>query len=106
MMRKFLLGMAAIVATTTNAGAQDANHGRQLFMLDGCYECHGTVGQGGAAGPRIAPAALTADAIARYIRNPAGVMPPYSPLVISDSDIADIHAYLATIKKPAVKLPQ
>ena len=106
MMRNLLLGFAGIVAAAQGAAAQDANHGRQLFMLDGCYECHGMVGQGSPAGPRLAPVAITAAAIIRYIRNPPGVMPPYSPLVISDSDIADIHAYLATIKKPTVKIPE
>jgi ubiquinol-cytochrome c reductase cytochrome c subunit len=92
-------GLAAAVQ------AQDAAHGRQLFMADGCFECHGTVGQGAATGPRLAPDPLPADAIARYIRNPAGQMPPYSPKVLSDKDIADIRAYLASIRKPDVKLP-
>lgn len=106
MMRKMFFGIVGIVAAAPGASAQDADHGRQIFMQDGCYECHGMVGQGSPSGPRLAPVALTADAIIRYIRNPPGVMPPYSPRVISNSDIADIHAYLATIKKPTVKLPE
>jgi len=28
---------------------------RTLFMTYGCFQCHGTVGQGGNAGPRLAP---------------------------------------------------
>ena len=77
----------------------DAAHGKKLFMADGCYECHGTVGQGG-VGLRLAPGPLPAAAIAAYIRNPTGEMPPYTSKVVSDNDITDIHAYLASMPKP------
>eukprot|EP01037_Dinobryon_pediforme_P012948 gene12948-13049_t len=71
-------------------------------MADGCYECHGTVGQGG-PGLRLAPSPLPAQVIGYYIRNPTGEMPPYTSKVVSDSDIRDIHAYLASIpKSPAL----
>ncbi len=77
----------------------DAAHGKQLFIADGCFECHGTVGQGG-VGYRLAPGPLPVGAIAAYIRNPAGEMPPYTSKVVSDKDIGDIHAYLASVPKP------
>lgn len=77
----------------------DATHGHALFLADGCYECHGTVGQGGPGG-RVAPKPLPAEAIATYIRNPTGEMPPFTTKVASDADIRDIHAYLATIPEP------
>ncbi len=39
----------------------------------------------------------------KYVRNPTGAMPPYTNQV-SDADIADIRAYLATVPAPpAVK---
>ena len=39
----------------------------------------------------------------KYVRNPTGTMPPYTNQV-SDSDIGDIRAYLASIPAPpAVK---
>jgi mono/diheme cytochrome c family protein len=88
------LGAAAVAQPTGNAA-----HGQRLFMADGCYECHGTVGQGG-AGPRLAPDPLPADAIASYIRKPANVMPPYVEKVLSDQGVRDIQAYLASIKPP------
>jgi ubiquinol-cytochrome c reductase cytochrome c subunit len=93
---------AAQKATTPASGSQagDIERGRKLFMADGCYECHGTVGQGGFAGPRLAPNPLPADAIAQYIRNPKGVMPPYIAKVVSDRDVADLRAYLASIPPP------
>jgi mono/diheme cytochrome c family protein len=78
----------------------DAQAGHALFLKDGCRECHGTVGQGGSAGPRIAPNPLPAAAIEAYIRSPAGRMPPYGKKVLSHGDIVKIHAYLASIKPP------
>jgi mono/diheme cytochrome c family protein len=69
-------------------------------MADGCYQCHGTVGQGGFAGPRIAPNQMPAIAVIAYIRHPAGVMPPQSARMVPDADVADIVAYLDSIKPP------
>ncbi|HTH95833.1 MAG TPA: cytochrome c [Stellaceae bacterium] len=102
---KFLLAAiipaaAATLAMSAPAQAADADHGKTLFMKDGCFECHGTVGQGGAAGPALAPKTPTAEGIAKYIRNPRGAMPPYVQSVVSDADIADIQAYLSSVPKP------
>jgi mono/diheme cytochrome c family protein len=101
-----LLGAAALLGLgVTGANAQqaqnggDAAHGKKLFMTVGCYQCHGTVGQGG-PGVRLAPNPLPVATIIAYIRNPAGEMPPYGSKVLSDKDVVDIHAYLATIKPP------
>ena len=75
--------------------AGDAAKGKELYLKNGCYECHGTVGQGG-TGPRIAP---RTGSLA-YIRRPAGQMPPYTPKVMPDADVADVLAYLMTIPVP------
>jgi len=48
----------------------------------------------------MAPKPLPADAIAGYIRDPSGEMPPYTSKVVSDADVRDIYAYLATIPEP------
>lgn len=84
---------------TDDPAAGDAARGQRLYLADGCYECHGTVGQGGAA-PRIAPGPLPASVIALYIRKPANVMPPYAQTVVGDQDVRDIQAYLASIPRP------
>ena len=44
--------------------------------------------------------ALPVEAIAAYIRRPAGEMPPYNAQVVTDADVADIQAYLARIPAP------
>lgn len=93
------LGAAPALAQPAAPSGGDAGHGHALFLADGCYECHGTVGQGG-PGPRMAPNPLPAEAIVGYIRDPSGEMPPYTSKVVSDADVRDIQAYLATVPEP------
>ncbi|MGD1073945.1 MAG: cytochrome c [Bryobacteraceae bacterium] len=88
-------GMFAATFSFAQAPAGDAAKGKVLFMKNGCYECHGTVGQGG-TGPRIAPR----TASLAYVRKPAGGMPPYTPKVMPDAELADVLAYIMTIPAP------
>ena len=98
-MKRIILTLlfTAVFAGSLLAQAQegDAAKGRALYVKNGCYECHGTVGQGG-TGPRIAPRAASLA----YVRKPAGQMPPYTPKVMPDADLADVLAYLKTIPAP------
>ncbi len=90
-------GFAVLAAGA--ALAQDANNGNQLFQSKGCWTCHGTMGQG-ARGPAIAPEELPFEAFAAYVRQPALEMPPYREPVLSDAELADIYAYIASIPEP------
>ena len=84
------------------AGGNTAN-GRAVFLKQGCFRCHGTDGQGG-AGPKLAPNTIAAAALVAYVRKPTGQMPPYAAKFVSDSDLNDVRAYLATVPAPpAVK---
>ena len=89
--------------------AGNAQNGDRIYTRDGCYECHGRVGQGSqsTAAPRIGPPALTIDAFARYIHAPTGNMPPYTGKVVSDQDVADIYAFLKSVPPalPAKDIP-
>ena len=79
----------------------NSENGKQLFVKDGCYECHGREGQGSSmSGPRIAPDPVPYDVLLNYVRKPKGEMPPYTAKVISDKDLADIYAYLQSRKEP------
>jgi mono/diheme cytochrome c family protein len=100
-----VLAIAAAFSDSSRAQeAPNAENGKRLFLKNGCYECHGTVGQGG-TGPRLAPRPLAAPALTAYVRKPANGMPPYSAKVMTDSEVADIRAYLATIPEPPKNLP-
>ena len=57
----------------------------------------GAVGQGGAAGKTLAPKPMAFEAFNVFVRNSNGSMPPYPKEILSDADLADIHAYLQSI---------
>ena len=96
----FGLTMVWVLIKPMNAQTGDAARGKQLFVAYGCYQCHGREGQGGAAGARIAPKPLALKVMIAYVRHPAGQMPPVTAKVVSDADLADIHAFLETIPEP------
>jgi mono/diheme cytochrome c family protein len=86
---------------SSNVPAGNAENGKQLFVKNGCYECHGREGQGSTmTGPRIAPDPLPFEVIQNYIRKPSGEMPPYTAKVLPDKDLADIYAFLQSRKEP------
>lgn len=86
-------------ATSEKAPVGNVQNGKQLYVADGCYECHGRAAQGG-VGPRLGPRPIPLAALTSYIRQPAGEMPPYTAKVLSDAEAADIHAFLQSIAEP------
>ncbi len=78
--------------------AGSATAGKVAFMRDGCYECHGTVGEGNyGAGPAIAPHPIPYANFVAYIRAPRGEMPPFDVHVLPETDAENIFAYLTSI---------
>ena len=103
-LERFLILLAFCIAALpmrAQKAAGNAENGKRLFSAYGCYECHGRVAQGGAAGPRLGPQVIPLPAFLGYVRHPGGAMPPYTPKVISDADLTDIHAYIKTMPRPA-----
>ena len=91
---------ALVLASSSLLLGQDAATGKKLFSKYGCYECHGTQGQGTTAGARLAPKPVPLAALIAYVRRPGGQMPPYTNKVVSDAELADIRAYLASLPDP------
>jgi ubiquinol-cytochrome c reductase cytochrome c subunit len=87
-------------AWSSVAIAASADQGKTAFMRAGCWQCHGTVGQGGVAGPRLAPDPIPSEAFSAFVRSSSRQMPPYHEDVLSNADLADIHAYLQSVPKP------
>jgi len=94
------LAAALSLACAIPLPAQDAASGKKLFVKYGCYQCHGTQGQGTTAGARLAPKPVALAAMITYVRAPKGQMPPYTAKVVSDAELGDIRAYLASIPEP------
>jgi mono/diheme cytochrome c family protein len=87
-------------ASPESPGSRDIERGAGLYARTGCYQCHANEGQGGAQGPRLGPDPLTLARFTWYVRNPSGGMPPYTDVVMSDQDLADIHAFLTARPQP------
>jgi mono/diheme cytochrome c family protein len=90
-----VIGVSAAADKPANVG-----RGKQLYMATGCYQCHGTRGEGGGnAGPRLAPGPMPLEGFTIQLRHPRARMPVYTAVVMPDADIADIYAYLLTVPK-------
>jgi ubiquinol-cytochrome c reductase cytochrome c subunit len=102
-MRNLWLGVALAAFAIGSAAAQpkgDAKAGLATFEKYGCYSCHGILGQGTLRdGPRLNATALGYPALLAQLRTPRYEMPAYTAVQISDSQVADIFAYLATVPK-------
>lgn len=107
-----LFAAVALLCCAAGALAQSARpdraaiaNGESVYLRIGCQACHGTVGHGGAA-KRLAPDTIPLPAFTTWVRNGtpgwsflAG-MPAFSAEVISDEELADIQAYLASQPQP------
>ena len=97
--RDLVLAVGMLIAPAVFA-AGSAEKGKAAFVQHGCWQCHGYVGQGGITGPKLAPNPMPLDAMSVFVRNTRGAMPPYQKAILSDADLADIHAYLSSLPKP------
>ncbi len=103
-----LVAASVVVAAFSPALAQDnapagnAKAGQQVFRSVGCWQCHGSQAQGVAiTGPRLATTALPYAAFLQQLRTPANAMPAYEPKILSNSEAANIYAWLKSL--PAAK---
>jgi mono/diheme cytochrome c family protein len=107
-----LFAACALLCFAASAAAQSARteraaiaNGESVYLRVGCQACHGTVGHGGAA-RRLAPNTLPLAAFTTWVRNGSpgwsflAGMPAFPPSVISDAELADVRAYLASLPEP------
>ena len=97
---KNLLLVSGLLFAPLALAAGSAEKGKTAFVKHGCWQCHGFVGQGGVTGPKLAPNPIPPEAFSAFVRFSAGGMPPYQKTILSDEDLADIHAYLQSIPNP------
>ena len=100
-------GLAALAAglvigqilVSDAALAADAARGKILFTQKyGCYQCHGTEGQGSAiTGPKLAPDPIPYETLSAFIRTSSRNMPPFREAILPNADLEDIYAYLKSI---------
>jgi cbb3-type cytochrome oxidase cytochrome c subunit len=83
----------------------DVAAAKKVYTREGCGACHAISGQGGKTGPELTHIGKTwsADKMFKQARNPKqfkkdAIMPAYPPDKISDKELKNLCAYLATLK--------
>ena len=101
--RCVIIGLAALAAGVlfgqAAAVAASAEKGKQAFLKNGCWQCHGYQGQGGVTGPKLAPDPIPFETLSTFVRTTNRAMPPFREEILSNDDLADIYAYLQSIPK-------
>jgi mono/diheme cytochrome c family protein len=103
------VGLAALVAGLVFgpiAAVADGSpeRGKIAIVKHGCFQCHGTFGQGSvntSGGKVLTNTALPLEAFQAFVRTTNRAMPPYSEKILSNDDLADIYAYLTSLPKTA-----
>ena len=103
-------GLFAAYAWAEDAPAGNVDNGKRIFIADGCFMCHGRVGQGGAfnyPAPALAQIEMPVESFQAFLREPPNDMPAYSTAVLSDQEAADIHAFLRSLpgRRPVKDIP-
>jgi len=96
---KNLLFVSGLLCVPLAQAAGSADKGKAAYVKNGCWQCHGLAGQGGVAGPKLAPNPMPLEALSAFVRNTRGAMPPYQSAILSEADLADIHAWLQSLPK-------
>lgn len=94
-----LLATLGNTAMAQSSSAADIEKGRVTYMQNGCWQCHGFVGQGGVAGLKLAPDPKPFEYFEVFVRHTRGPMPPYSEKILSKAELTSIHTYLKSIPK-------
>jgi mono/diheme cytochrome c family protein len=97
-------------AWAQSALAGDPVNGKRVYLADGCFTCHGRIGEGGnyyGLTPILAKTELPFEGFKQQLRDPARVMPPFPEAVLTDKEAADIYAFLQTLpgKRPVKDFP-
>ncbi len=76
----------------------DSKHGSAIFGQN-CSSCHGAGGVGGGIGPKLVGEKGRKDynAAIAWIKNPQPPMPKLYPAPLSESDVADVAAYVESL---------
>jgi mono/diheme cytochrome c family protein len=88
----------------------DPVNGKRIYLADGCFECHGRAGQGGAMNyqtPALAKLELPVESFVAFLRAAPNDMPAFSAAVLSDKDATDIYAFLQSLpgRQPVKNFP-
>ena len=98
MVKRLVSGLLGLLFATGMwmSGTAAEEPGQRLYE-ERCSQCHGAEGRGAKA-PRLVPFNWSVGRAIELIRQPLCDMPPIPESEVSDADVAQIVAYLKTIK--------
>jgi len=102
----FLAVAIGAAVSVAQAPSRNSQNGKKIFETQGCQQCHGSQGQGLSnpqtqdAAPRIGPTRLSQSAFDGFVRHPIGKMPAYRSQDISETELADLYAFLQSLAPP------
>jgi mono/diheme cytochrome c family protein len=90
-----------LLSLITACGAPDGNpsDGKRWYMMHNCYSCHGIHGNDGRAVDIAQVDMRFGSFVSRLRRENAPIMPEFPSSKLSNQDVADIYAYLKSVKK-------
>jgi mono/diheme cytochrome c family protein len=91
-------GLVAVMAVCTWTVGRAADDSGERLYGDHCRRCHGAEGRGTRQGPSLVPFDWSYTEALELIRHPVCDMPPVPESAVSDAQVAQIVAYLKTIK--------
>ncbi len=86
---------ATPVPPTATPALEPAAEGKAIFAQQGCAACHGEEAEGTDIAPSLP--GHSRDAVIRAVRNPRGTMPSYDPDQLSDAELEQIVAFIASL---------
>jgi mono/diheme cytochrome c family protein len=97
-LRAVLVCLAAVSIAGTWTIGKAANESGEDIYDHHCKRCHGPEGRGTQEAPSLVPFEWSNEEALDLIRRPRCTMPPVPESSVSDADVAQIIAYLKTIK--------
>jgi len=71
----------------------------KAVVAKNCASCHGSQGQGlPGNGAKISATSFSFEDFVQHVRMPSGDMAPVSPARVPDAQLADVYAFLQSLK--------
>jgi mono/diheme cytochrome c family protein len=96
--RAVFSGLIAVMAVCTWTVGRAADEAGERVYEGNCRRCHGPEGRGTTQAPSLIPFDWSYTEALELIRHPVCDMPPVPESAVSDAQVAQIVAYLKTIK--------
>lgn len=89
------MSLLVFVFLSVSYAQRAAPSGEEVYIDRlGCWNCHGTTGQGAGSGIVLARTPLALRRFVGYVRLPNKEMPPFAPMMVSDAELAIVYRWL------------